>query len=251
MTVVQPSPWCTSTAKRIFDVLVGSCLLLVLVPFLLIIALAVWLTSGRPVLFSQPRMGKDGREFKIYKFRTMHHRQRSTGPVLTKAGDSRLTPIGIVLRRVKLDELPQLFQVIQGRMSFVGPRPQPTKLWAHFEKLPMVLKVRPGITGTATLAFRNEEKLLENLSEGEVESVYLRSIMPVKMRMDEDYLVRASFLGDLKIMLLTVMYVFKKDMAGAANLLANSSASSLQRNPGGDGLASPIKVSNRSYSSQD
>lgn len=133
------------------------------------------------------------------------------GPVLTRAFDPRITWLGRHMRKWKLDELPQLFNVIGGQMSFVGPRPQPTKLWkdpAIAKDAAIVLSVRPGITSETTLVFRNEEGVLAHLSPEEVEDVYLRSLMPLKLKMEVQYLSRASFFNDLKILLRTFGHLF-------------------------------------------
>src|SRR5262249_6340030 len=123
------SPWYSSRWKRIFDVLLATLLLLLAALPMLVIAVLVKLTSPGPVLFRQPRPGKDAREFCILKFRSMIDSRPEQGPVLTRAADPRITKFGGFMRRWKLDELPQLFNVLRGEMSFVGPRPQPTKLW--------------------------------------------------------------------------------------------------------------------------
>jgi lipopolysaccharide/colanic/teichoic acid biosynthesis glycosyltransferase len=212
--------WCNSPWKRAFD-LAGAVLLLVpLLPVMGAIAVVIRLTSPGPVLFRQGRPGRGAREFQIYKFRTMREEQGGQGPVLTRANDPRLTGIGRLLRRWKLDELPQLFNVLRGDMSFVGPRPQPTKLWAHFDEAPAVLSVRPGVTGAATLAYRNEEELLQPLSAEEVEAAYIRTLMPRKMQLDLQYLSRASFASDLGLIARTVACVFLKSAAGEAPRVA-------------------------------
>jgi len=134
----------------------------------------------------------------------------SPGPVLTRADDPRVTWIGRHLRKWKLDELPQLLNVFRGDMSFVGPRPQPTKLWNDTsiqEQASYVLSVRPGITSHATLNFRNEEELLGLLTSTEVEDVYLKTIMPVKLKMELEYLRRATFRSDISIILKTILRI--------------------------------------------
>jgi lipopolysaccharide/colanic/teichoic acid biosynthesis glycosyltransferase len=205
------SLWCTSVWKRIFDLAVASTLLIILAPLLVLLTVAVRASSKGPILFRQGRMGRNRREFRIMKFRTMVCNGHDRGPVLTRAADPRITSLGRFLRKLKLDELPQLFNVLRGEMSFVGPRPQPTKLWfgPQIQELADgVLSVRPGITSNATLNFRNEEKLLETLTAEEVEDVYTRVIMPSKLKMDLEYLEKASFAGDISIMLRTVLRIF-------------------------------------------
>lgn len=201
------SPWCNSSGKRTLDMIGAATLVAFFSLFMLLVAVAVKLTSRGPVLFRQRRPGRGGREFTILKFRTMKVSKGSAGPVLTRAQDPRLTWLGAHLRRWKLDELPQLFNVLWGDMSFVGPRPQPTRLWKEAsirELAALVLSVRPGITSEATLKFRNEESVLAPLSSEEVEQVYLRALMPLKLTMEKDYLAGASFGSDCKVILRTI-----------------------------------------------
>lgn len=201
------SSWCNSSGKRILDMFGAVILVAFFSMFMLLVAVAVKLTSCGPVLFRQRRPGRGGREFTILKFRTMKVSRGSVGPVLTRAQDPRLTWLGAHLRKWKLDELPQLFNVLRGDMSFVGPRPQPTRLWKEAsirELAGLVLSVRPGITSETTLKFRNEESVLAPLSSEDVEQVYLRTLMPLKLRMEKDYLADASFTSDCKVILRTV-----------------------------------------------
>lgn len=200
------SPWCNSARKRAFDITFAGILLCVLMPVLVLLALLVKLTSKGEVFFRQSRPGRDGREFKIVKYRTMVTNRHQPGPVLTRAEDPRVTWVGRHLRKWKLDELPQLLNVLRGEMSFVGPRPQATKLWAEptIQDLAVkVLSVRPGITSYATLNFRNEEELLAPLTAEEIEKVYTRDIMPAKLRMDLSYLHTANFASDIRLMFKT------------------------------------------------
>ncbi len=204
--------WCNSIWKRVFDITMAGILLCVLSPLLIVLALAVKITSKGDILFRQRRPGRAGREFYIMKFRTMVVNEESPGPVLTRADDPRVTWIGRRLRKWKLDELPQLLNVFHGDMSFVGPRPQPTKLWKDAsiqEQASYVLSVRPGITSQATLNFRNEEELLAPLTSEEVEDVYLKTIMPVKLEMEVEYLRRASFRSDMDIIFETMLLIVR------------------------------------------
>ena len=207
------SPWCNSRLKRICDFLGALVLLILLLPVMALLALVMKLISRGPVLFRQRRPGRNGHEFFICKFRTMVVNGDQEGPVLTRADDPRVTGFGRYMRRWKLDELPQLFNVIRGEMSFVGPRPQPTKLWrepAIQKQASVVLSVRPGITSHATLAFRYEEELLAPLSAQEIEGVYLRKLMPLKLKMEIDYLREARFFSDLVIIFKTAGRIFKR-----------------------------------------
>lgn len=178
-----------------FDCLIASLALILLSPFLLLVAALVKLSSRGPVLFRQTRMGKNGRTFQVLKFRSM--RWSEQGPAVTKAGDSRLTTIGKFLRRVKLDELPQLINVVRGDMSLVGPRP----------KLPhhqiYTLRVRPGVTGAASLAFCNEEHLLQNIPESALDGCQINFLMPIKRALDDEYTAKATFFSDLTLLFRT------------------------------------------------
>ena len=170
-----------------------------------VIAIAVRLTSSGPILFRQRRVGKDGKEFEILKFRTMLHRPQGVGPGVTRKGDSRITATGRVLRRVKLDELPQLFNVLRGDMSLVGPRPDLAEFCqAVRPELQRVFTLRPGVTGWATLHFRDEERLLAAVPEEQTASYYVDQILSHKAKLDLDYASRASLAGDLKIVLRTL-----------------------------------------------
>jgi lipopolysaccharide/colanic/teichoic acid biosynthesis glycosyltransferase len=178
-----------------FDFLIASLALILLSPFFLLVAALVKLSSRGPVLFRQTRMGKHGRTFQVLKFRSM--RSSEQGPAVTKAGDSRLTTIGKFLRRVKLDEFPQLINVVRGDMSLVGPRP----------KLPhhqiYTLRVRPGVTGAASLAFCNEEHLLQNIPEHALDDCQINFLMPLKRALDDEYTAKATFLSDLTLLFKT------------------------------------------------
>jgi lipopolysaccharide/colanic/teichoic acid biosynthesis glycosyltransferase len=205
------SPWCHSGLKRVFDIFGAILLLVLLSPVMIAVAALVKLTSRGAVLFRQRRPGKNAREFTILKFRTMIDGRRHEGSAVTRRFDPRVTWLGRFMRRWKLDELPQFFNVIRGEMSLVGPRPLPTQLWEQpfmQEEATCVLSVRPGITSQATVKFRNEEELLAPFSSEQVEEVYMRAIMPVKMKMNLEYLQGASFMSDLRIVLKTISRVF-------------------------------------------
>jgi lipopolysaccharide/colanic/teichoic acid biosynthesis glycosyltransferase len=196
------------------DLFGAALLLILLLPLMMVVAIAVKLTSTGPVLFRQRRPGKNGCEFVIVKFRTMVVSECNPGPALTWTADPRVTRFGRFLRKWKLDELPQLFNVLCGDMSFVGPRPLPGKLWSDpslQEKASYVLSVRPGVTGQSAITFRNEEKLfvpLSPLSPDDAEAAYSRYVMPLKLGMELEYLRTASFSGDCRIVFRTVVRVF-------------------------------------------
>jgi lipopolysaccharide/colanic/teichoic acid biosynthesis glycosyltransferase len=185
--------WINSRRRRVFDFVVALAALLALAPLLLALALLVYFSSPGPVFFRQRRMGRNGCEFTLYKFRSMHASDVSGSPI-TVIGDSRITRVGGFLRRFKLDELPQFWNVLIGDMSLVGPRP---KLPQHEA---LYLRVRPGITGPATLAFRQEEEVLAGIPGHELDSFYQEVIKPSKAWIDMDYISRATFSSDLRLL---------------------------------------------------
>jgi len=196
---VASSKWSLSWGKRAFDV---SCVLLtlpLLLPALLIVALAVKLTSSGPAFFTQQRIGRKGRAFTILKFRTMEHARKGTHRSVTTAANQQFTPIGPFLRRWKLDEVPQLLNVLKGDMSLVGPRP---KLPEHQIA---TLHWRPGITGAATFAFAREEEFLAGVPAHQLDGYYHRTILPAKYKLDVDYMRRASFRSDMKLLVDTFL----------------------------------------------
>jgi lipopolysaccharide/colanic/teichoic acid biosynthesis glycosyltransferase len=211
------SPWCNSVWKRGYDIFGAISLLIVSLPLMIVVALVVKVTSAGPIFFRQRRPGKNGCEFSILKFRTMRDGGHQTGPALTRPDDPRVTLFGRFMRKWKLDELPQLFNVLRGDMSFVGPRPLPTSHWQQplvQETASCILSVRPGITSQATLKFRNEEELLAPFSAEEVEEVYMRAFMPMKLKMDIEYLQSASFRSDLRIVFKTAFKILDRQAEG-------------------------------------
>lgn len=182
--------------KRGFDVAVSAAGLVLLSPVILAAALAVKLNSPGSAFYGGTRVGKDGRTFRILKLRTM--RPQAGGPAVTAGDDPRITSVGRLLRRTKIDELPQLFNVLKGDMSLVGPRPEDPKYVALYTpEQRAVLSVRPGITGPAVLAFIDEE---EQLKGGDPESAYVANVMPQKLAADLRYVQTATFSGDLSIL---------------------------------------------------
>ena len=205
------SPWSRSGAKRVFDCVCVLSAMPLLIPIFVAVALAVRLTSEGPVLFLQKRMGRYGRSFTIVKFRTMIDAKKGVHQPVTTCGNQLFTPVGPFLRRWKLDELPQLFNVLAGHMSLVGPRP---KLPEHaISNLPC----RAGITGAATVAFAREEAILAVVPEHHLESFYHSMVLPAKHQLDAEYMARATFLSDLKLILDSV---FRRwDTSALENLL--------------------------------
>lgn len=193
--------------KRIFDVAVSAFALAALSPLLLIVALLIKLTSKGPILFEQERIGKDFRPFQIYKFRTMVRDAPRLGGQLTAGHDPRITRVGQMLRKTKLDELPQLFNVLKGDMSLVGPRPE---VGRYVEMFPQdyqeILKARPGITDLASLKYRHESEILGKAADPEEE--YVKVILPAKIQLNKEYIQRSSFLLDLGLISKTLMAMF-------------------------------------------
>jgi len=192
------SPWSRSTAKRLFDCGCVFVTLPVLVPLMLGIAAAVRLTSRGPVLFLQERMGRHGKPFTILKFRTMIHVVNSAHRPITTLDNQRFTLIGPFLRRWKLDELPQLINVLLGHMSLVGPRP---KMREH---VVFDLPCRPGITGMATNIFACEETILSRVPAKRLDAFYHAVILPAKRQLDAEYMSQATFFSDLQLIVKSV-----------------------------------------------
>jgi lipopolysaccharide/colanic/teichoic acid biosynthesis glycosyltransferase len=195
-------------AKRIFDLGISGIALLVLLPLFVGIALWIKLDSPGPVLFRQERVGRYGRIFRIHKFRTMVHNANSKGLKLTVGNDARVTRAGGFLRRYKIDELPQLIDVLFGYMSMVGPRPEVPQYVAYYPDnlRELVLTVRPGITDLASIEYRDEnERLRESLDP---EKDYIEYVLPAKLDYYRAYALDHSFWGDLRILCKTVKAVY-------------------------------------------
>jgi lipopolysaccharide/colanic/teichoic acid biosynthesis glycosyltransferase len=191
--------------QRFFDTGCSAAGLLFLAPLLAGVALVIMLDDGPPVFFTQTRIGRKGKPFRIWKFRTM--RSGSPGSVITAAGDDRITRAGARLRKYKLDELPQLFNVFKGDMCLVGPRPEvPQHVRVEAAEWQTVLHVKPGITDLATLLYRDEELILG--ASGDPDTFYRESVLPAKLLLNIAYLVSRSFLLDLKLIFLTIRSSF-------------------------------------------
>ena len=190
--------------KRLFDIVCSGLGLLLLAPLLLLIALWIRLDSPGPVMFLQERVGRHGRPFFIHKFRSMHVDAPAQGPQITIGADPRITRSGRWLRASKLDELPQLWDVLRGEMSLVGPRPEVPRYVALYpaDLRELVLSVRPGITDPASLQFRDESELLARAADPERE--YVDVILPAKLKLAADYVRHASLWGDLRLILGTL-----------------------------------------------
>jgi lipopolysaccharide/colanic/teichoic acid biosynthesis glycosyltransferase len=189
--------------KRVFDLVFASIGLLVCAPLLAICALLVRLSSSGPILFRQIRVGKDGRTFIILKFRTMVNGAHRKGPGITTRTDARVTGTGKLLRRLKFDELPQLWNVVKGDMSLVGPRPEiPKYVELMSPEQRQVFGARPGITDLASLVYRNEEQILASAEDPM--AFYEKNVLPRKIRLSLEGMRRSSFEYDMKLILMTI-----------------------------------------------
>ncbi len=194
--------------KRLFDLLVAMIGLLLIWPLLLIIGIAVCCDSRGPMLFLQTRMGRGFRPFLIYKFRTMVVDASKLGAQITAGNDPRITRVGQFLRKWKLDELPQLFNVLKGDMSLVGPRPEVPRYVEMFrDDYACVLSVRPGLTDPATVKYRDESALLA--ASENPEATYVEQILPDKIALAKNYVAHASLLYDLNLIWKTLLRVIR------------------------------------------
>lgn len=194
--------------KRLFDLVFSFFGIIILSPFLVFITILVKLSSKGPVFYKQSRVGMNGKDFKIFKFRTMYLGSDKKGLLTVGGRDPRVTPVGYFLRKFKLDELSQLFNVFLGEMSLVGPRPEVRKYVNHYSKSDlMVLTVRPGITDYASIAFRNENEMLKEAKHPEKK--YIEEIMPAKLKLNKKYILEKGILTDLNIILKTVQVILK------------------------------------------
>lgn len=194
-------------AKRAFDLFCSAIGLLALAPVFAVVSVLIVRDSPGPVFFRQVRVGRQGRLFRIHKFRTMRHDLVGKGLSITVGQDPRVTRIGAFLRRYKIDELPQLIDVLRGSMSLVGPRPEVPEYVALYPERDreIVLSVRPGITDRASLEFSDESALLAGASDPQ--RVYVEEILPTKLGYYLDYVVTRTFAGDLDIILKTLFKV--------------------------------------------
>lgn len=196
-------------SKRIFDLLASVLGLLLLAPILLLIAIAIKLDSRGPVFFRQERVGQNGKSFLIHKFRTMTTDAEQRGPQITVGADIRVTRIGAMLRKYKLDELAQLIDVVRGEMSLVGPRPEVPRYVACYpdDVRALVLSVKPGITDLASIEYKDENEILGKAKDPQY--AYVHEVLPVKLRYYVNYVQTRSFLGDIQIILLTLQAIFR------------------------------------------
>ncbi len=195
--------------KRSFDFTFSLIGFIILFPFLFVIGVLIILDSKGGALYIQKRVGRNFKEFGIIKFRTMVPNSDQVGLLTVGSRDSRITKIGFFLRKNKIDELPQLLNVLLGDMSFVGPRPEVKKyVDSYNEDQQEVLNVRPGVTDIASISYSNENELLSKYSDPE--KAYIQIIMPDKLKLNLEYIQRQSFISDFKIIVRTIFKLFKR-----------------------------------------
>ncbi len=193
--------------RRAIDLFGAGLGIVLLSPLWALVAVTIKLDSPGPVFYRARRVGKDGKLFRLYKFRTMVTDADKYGPAITAAGDPRITRVGRLLRRTKIDELPQLLNVLKGEMSLVGPRPEdPRYVALYTEEQREILRVRPGITSAASLTYRHEELLLQG---EDWERVYQTEIMPAKLAIDLEYLRHRTLWSDLVLIAKTILSMLR------------------------------------------
>ncbi len=196
--------------KRLFDFTMALLGIVVTLPIMLIVAIIIKITSKEPVLFRQKRLTKGMKEFEIYKFRSMRTDYDKDGKgIQTKGSSTAITPVGKFIRKTKLDELPQFFNIIKGEMSFVGPRPElPRRLQYYTESQKEMFAVRSGISSPASIVFSDEEYLMNKVQDPE--KFYIEQIMPYKIELNKYYARTQSFIGDIWIIIATLLKIVGK-----------------------------------------
>jgi lipopolysaccharide/colanic/teichoic acid biosynthesis glycosyltransferase len=206
--------------KRLFDLVVASASLIALSPAFLIVGLLIKADSSGPILYGGNRIGKDGVPFKMYKFRTMVVNADQIGVALTRSEDPRVTRLGRILRKWKIDEFPQLLNILRGEMSVVGPRPEcPDYVRYYTPEQRQVLRVKPGMTGLTQVRYRHEETMLSHCMD--LEADYIEKLMPQKLALDLEYLKNQSLLLDVKLIVQTFLCLFQADDLSYGEELAN------------------------------
>lgn len=203
--------WLYEGIKRLLDISIAGLGLLLLLPLMGAIALLIKLDSPGSVFFAHERVGRYGRKFKVLKFRTMVQDAPKLGGAITAGHDPRITRVGRILRKTKLDELPQLWNVLKGEMSLVGPRPEVEKyvqLWEPNLR-EIVLSVRPGITGLTQIRYRHEERLLAQ--QADPEKYYRETLLPLKLASDVEYVQRRCLVLDLYLLARTFLALFERE----------------------------------------
>lgn len=195
--------------KRIFDIVVSCILIIFLWPFLLLIALIIKLDSPGKAIFAQERITRYGKKFKVLKFRTMVENAEKLGAKVTKDNDPRITKSGKWLRKLRLDELPQVFNIFKGELSFVGVRPEVTKYVKEYTpEMYATLLMPAGVTSMTSILYKDESELLKNADNPD--EIYINKILPQKMKYNLEYIKKFGFWYDIKIMIKTVFAVIKK-----------------------------------------
>jgi len=207
--------------KRIFDVIVSALMLVALSPILIAISIMIAMDSKGPVFFRQERITQYGRKFRIHKFRTMVADAESRGSQVTVKNDMRVTKVGAKLRKYRLDELPQLIDILDGNMSFVGTRPEVTKYVKRYKQEYMATLLLPaGVTSEASIKYKDEDRLLEHADN--VDDVYVIEVLPGKMKYNLESIRKFSFLREIETMVKTVVAVVKKDGAAETDVEAEN-----------------------------
>ena len=200
--------------KRLFDIVVSLVMLALLSPVFLVLAVAIKLDSPGPVFYRQVRITRYGKEFRIFKFRSMVTDADKKGSLVTVSGDSRITRVGRLIRKCRLDELPQLLNVLTGDMTFVGTRPEVAKYVARYTPEMLATLLLPaGITSEASIRYKDEDKLLKDADD--VDKVYIEAVLPGKMQYNLASVREFTFFGDIATMLRTVLAVLGKDYGEA------------------------------------
>jgi len=188
--------------KRLADIIISITVILLLLPVFILISISILIKSGRPIFYLQKRVGKGWNEFKVIKFRTMVNNAENIGPGVSLSNDKRVTAIGKILRKFKIDELPQFINVLKGEMSIIGPRPELLKYVDQYKNEYLnILKVKPGLSDYASVKFRNEASLLQSSKDSE--AFYLKNILPEKIKLYNKYIAEMNFFVDIKILFLT------------------------------------------------
>ncbi len=196
--------------KRLFDIVVALIGIIVFMPLMIVIGAVIKLTSHGPVLFSQKRLTKGTKEFSIYKFRSMRsNEEREKNTVQIKGSSNEITSVGKFLRKTKLDELPQFFNILMGDMSFIGPRPElPRRLKYYDERQKGIFTVRSGISSPASIVFSDEEYLMNQVKDPE--KFYIEQIMPYKIELNLYYIKNYSFAGDIWLIVATLLKIVNR-----------------------------------------
>ncbi|WP_347491664.1 sugar transferase [Desulfoscipio sp. XC116] len=208
--------------KRIFDVVIAIFTFIMLSPVFIIISIAIKMDSKGPVMFRQVRVTQYGKQFKIFKFRTMVNNADKIGAQITAKNDIRVTKVGNILRKFRLDEVPQLFNIVSGDMSFVGTRPEVVRYVDKYtDEMMATLLLPAGVTSEASIQYKNEEQLLANADD--VDEAYVNDVLPKKMKYNLRSIDAFSFLGEIKTMFRTVIAVINSyDKSGDSFMVVNS-----------------------------